>query len=253
MQQRSSHRAMVESYPVSHMSNKKLNRLIERDYEDLKCKALQIIGSKSYLFAGDTLADAKCALIHDTYREAAKKFAQFDPAFDPPSTEFVNWYGACMQYAFLRKQRMESQQRLKRVQDYRPVACDPPTLRLSFEEVDDDLIRRETVDSILSHSRLNPFERTIVDLSYRRGWQGSEIARQFHLSSEYLRTKRQRALHHLRSVAQEIQQDEEAEALQILPHPHSPRKRHDHPARKRMAANTTLEFSTEEQRGTLPV
>jgi DNA-directed RNA polymerase specialized sigma24 family protein len=240
------------------MNNKKLNGLIERDYEDLKCRALQIIGSKSYLFAGETLANAACTLIHDTYKEAAKKFAQFDPEFHPVSTEFVSWYGACMQYTFLRKQRIESQQHLKLVQDYHPVACDPPTLCLSFDEMDDNLIRRETLDSILSHSQLDPFERTVVDLSYWRGWQGSEIARWFNLSPAYLRTRRQRALHYLRSIAQEIQQDEEAGELQALPRPHRTRERHDRHTRKRVAApgqhvaNAAPESPTGEQPGIQP-
>ena len=246
----------VEMYPISSAGKETLydfDDLIECQYEDLRCKALQIIGSKSYLFAGDTSRNAACTLITDTYREAKQKFAQFNPACG----SFVKWYGGFMRQVFRRRRQSGGRHQVTLVQTS-PVGCDPPNQHPSFEDLDTNLIEREMVDSILSHSDLGPFERTIVDLSYRRDWQGSEIARWFNLSPAYLRTKRQRVLHYLRSIAQEIQQDEEAGELQVLPHSHRTRERHSHHIQKRVAApghyaaNTTSESLTGEPSGIQP-
>jgi hypothetical protein len=215
----------VEMQPVNSMSEEPLtdfDKLIERDYEALKLKAFNIIGStKLYLFEADTRRNAACTLISDTYHEAKQKFAQFNPTYGT----FVKWYGGFMRLTFWRTLRRCGQHSSNLVQDA-PGGCDPPNQHLSFQELDDHLIQREMVEDILSHSHLNLLERIIVELSYWRGWQGLEIAEWFHLSPDYLRAKRYRTLCKARSAAHGLQQDEEANELILLPDDNSHEQYH---------------------------
>ena len=193
----------IGMYTVSYANQEPLSeydRLIQENYNALWLKALDIIGStKLYLVEADTSENAACTLIADTYDEAKQKFAQFNPTCGT----FVRWYGGFMRLVFFRMLRSCGHHYLKLVSDASG-GCDPPTLHPSFQDLDDHLIRCETVEGILSHSDLDPLERSIVDLSYWRDWQGPEIAEQFHLSPDYLRAKRQRTLRKARSAAQDM-------------------------------------------------
>jgi len=223
----------VEMYSVNSVSEEQLSHfdeLIERDYEELKCKARRIIGSRSYLFDVDTLKDAACTLIADTYHEAKQKFAQFNPACG----SFVTWYGGFMRLMFCRMLRSGGQRHLQLVQSS-PGGFDPPTQHPSFQELDDDLIRREMVEGILTHSHLDPFERLLVALSYWQDWQGSEIAQQFHVSPDYLRAKLQRTLRKALRAAQNIEQNEETSELILLSDTNRIHKQHDHLIQRRVA------------------
>jgi len=188
--------AIMEQIPTSSMGD--LNAWIEKDYSLLKHKALQIISKPQDLFESNTLEDAACTLIHEAFPEAARHFEQFDLA----RGTFVNWYGSFMKNAFHRLQR--KQQRLKLVQGY-PEECDPLAPRSSFDELDRNLISRETVNSFISC--VNRMDRQILHLYYWKDVPGPRIAQMLQSSANCFHGRLHRILCYFRHIAPEMMQD----------------------------------------------
>jgi DNA-directed RNA polymerase specialized sigma24 family protein len=188
--------AIMEQIPTSSMGD--LNAWIEKDYPLLKHKALQIIGQQSDLFESATLEDAACTLIHEAFPEANQHFEQFDSACGT----FVNWYSMFMQNAFRRMQR--KQPRLTLVRGY-PEECDLFSSRSSFDDLDRNLIERETANSFISC--VNCMDRQLLFLYYWKDMPGPRIAQMLPGSLNCFHSRLHRILRYFRRIAPEIMQD----------------------------------------------
>lgn len=206
--------AIMEQIPTSSMGD--LNAWIEKDYPLLKHKALQIIGKQRDLFGSDTLEDAAYTLIHEAFPEAARHFEQFDLS----RGTFVNWYGTFMQNALHRMQR--KQPRLKLVQGCRE-ECDLLSSRSSFDDLDRNLIERETVSSFISC--VNCMDRRLLFLYYWKDVPGPIIAQMLQETPNCFHSRLQRILRYFRRIAPEIMQD----------NANNTRKRRRRPTRRRVA------------------
>lgn len=171
--------------------------------------ALRIVSRKFYLFASlsEDIENGATMLYHDTYVQAKENFPQFNPAHGP----FQYWlFGIMKRVVGLRAREYFARKPWKQVALSTLPSCDEAPeddqteddvidsldqYLSTYPDIDQQLILREQVKECFS--QLTDRERLIANLS-SLGLQGPEIARQVHVSPDYLRAMRQRSSRRLR-------------------------------------------------------